>query len=172
MVIRLGKQHGFRTMNVVRRREQGEELLRLGADAVISSSDESVPERALALTGGAGVPFAIDAVGGKTGSDAVLALGTHGRLLVYGTLSMEPMSIDPRVLMVNHKTVEGFWLSEWAARQNVATMLLLIRRIRNLMRASVLVSEVGSTFSLDQINEAVQQAEKPGRQGKVLLKIG
>ena len=113
------------------------------------------------MTNGAGVPFAIDAVGGKSGSDAVLALGMHGRMLVYGTLSMEPLSIDPRVLMVNHKTVEGFWLSEWAARQNVATMLLLIRRIRRLMRAGVLTSEVGSTFGLDQIKEAVQLAARP-----------
>ena len=171
MVIRLGKQHGFRTINVVRRREQGEELLRLGGDAVICSSDESIPGRALALTSGAGVPFVIDAVGGKTASEAVLALGANGRMLVYGTLSMEPMSIDPRVLMVNHKTVEGFWLSEWAARQNVVTMLLLIRRIRHLLQAGVLTSDIGATFGLDQIKEAVKQAALPGRQGKVLLKI-
>jgi NADPH:quinone reductase-like Zn-dependent oxidoreductase len=171
MIIRLGKHNGFRTMNVVRRREQGEELLRLGGDAVICSSDESIPGRALALTSGAGVPFAIDAVGGKTASEAVLALGANGRMLVYGTLSMEPMSIDPRVLMVNHKSVEGFWLSEWAARQNVVTMLLLIRRIRQLLQAGVLVSDIGATFGLDQIKEAVRQAAMPGRQGKVLLKI-
>ena len=171
MIIRLGKHNGFRTMNVVRRREQGEELLRLGGDAVICSGDESIPGRALALTSGAGVPFAIDAVGGKTASDAVLALGANGRMLVYGTLSMEPMSIDPRVLMVNHKTVEGFWLSEWAARQNVVTMLLLIRRIRQLLQAGVLTSDIGATFGLDQIKEAVRQAAMPGRQGKVLLKI-
>jgi NADPH:quinone reductase-like Zn-dependent oxidoreductase len=172
MVIRLGKQHGFRTMNIVRRREQAEELLRLGGDAVICSGNESIPERALALTGGAGVPFAIDAVGGKTASDAVLALGANGRMLVYGTLSREPISIDPRVLMVNHKIVEGFWLSEWVPRQNVVTMLLLIRRIRRLLRAGVLTSDVGATFGLDQIKEAVRQAATPGRQGKVLLTIG
>src|SRR5262245_18947278 len=171
MVIRLGKQNGFRTINVVRRREQGEELLRLGADTVICSSDESIAERALAITNAAGVPFAIDAVGGKTASDAVLALGPNGRMLVYGTLSMEPLSIDPRVLMVNHKTVEGFWLSEWVARQNVVTMLLLIRRIRHLLRAGVLTSDVVTTFPLDQVQGAVRQAAQPGRRGKVLLRI-
>jgi NADPH:quinone reductase len=172
MIIRLGKYYGFRTMNVVRRREQGEELLSLGGDAVICSSDESIPERALALTSGSGVPFAIDAVGGKTASDAVMALGANGRMLVYGTLSMEPMSIDPRALMVNHKTVEGFWLSLWAARQSVVTMLLLFRRINKLLRAGVLTSDVGASFSLDQIKDAVRQAATPGRQGKVLLRIG
>jgi NADPH:quinone reductase-like Zn-dependent oxidoreductase len=172
MVIRLGKQDGFRTMNVVRRREQGDELLRLGGDAVICSSEEAIQARALALTNGTGVPFAIDAVGGRTASDVVQALGANGRMLVYGTLSMEPMSIDPRVLMVNHKTVEGFWLSIWAARQSMITMLLLFRRISQLLRAGVLTTEVGSSFSMDQIKDAVRQAATPGRQGKVLLKIG
>ena len=102
----------------------------------------------------------------------VMALGAHGRMLVYGTLSMEPMSIDPRVLMVNHKTVEGFWLSEWVARQNVLTMLLLIRRIRGLLRAGVLTSEIGATFGLGQIKDAVRFAATPGRRGKALLQIG
>src|SRR6184192_400313 len=54
MVIRLGKREGFRTINVVRRREQGEELLREGADAVVCNADESIGERVKALTGGAG----------------------------------------------------------------------------------------------------------------------
>lgn len=171
MVIRLGREEGFHTINVVRRREQREELLRLGGDAVICSSDESISERVDLLTSGTGVPFALDAVGGKTGSDAALALGANGRLLVYGTLSMEPITIDPRALLVNHKTIEGFWLSEWAARQSIVTMLMLIRRIGKLMRAGILTSEVGETFPLDRIKDAVRLAEKPGRHGKVLLNI-
>ena len=43
MVIRLGKKYGFRTLNVVRRREQVEELKKLGADAVIVESDGPMP---------------------------------------------------------------------------------------------------------------------------------
>src|SRR5919201_1371227 len=60
MVIRLGRRHGFRTINVVRRREQADELLRAGGDAVICTADESIPQRVHELTNGAGVPFAID----------------------------------------------------------------------------------------------------------------
>ncbi len=171
MVIRLGRQYGFRTLNVVRRREHVEELLRLGAAAVVCTSDESLAERVHALTNGAGVPFALDAVGGETGSAVVRTLATDGRLLVYGTLAMEPLTIEPRVLMVNHKQIEGFWLSEWVRRQGVLTMLGLIGRIGRLMRTGVLTSEIGATFPLDQIKEAVRQAAQPGRQGKVLLRI-
>src|SRR5205085_4034028 len=55
MVIRLGKHFGFRTLNVVRRRQQAEELLRAGGDAAVSTNDESLEERVQALTGGEGV---------------------------------------------------------------------------------------------------------------------
>ncbi|MEZ6045120.1 MAG: hypothetical protein R3C11_05975 [Planctomycetaceae bacterium] len=40
------------------------------------------------------------------------------------------------------------------------------------MRQDILQAEVGETFELSQIKEAVQAAEAVGKQGKVLLKLG
>jgi NADPH2:quinone reductase len=171
MVIRLGRQEGFRTLNVVRRREQAEELRQFGGDAVICSADESIEERAQALTEGKGVPFALDAVGGATGSAVIHTLAPAGRLLVYGTLSMEPLTIDPRLLIAGQKRVEGFWLSNWVQGQRVWTMLRLFRHIKQLLRAGVLNSEVGKTYPMEEIQAAVREAETPGRQGKVLLRL-
>lgn len=169
MVIRLGKLDGFRTINIVRRREQAQELLTAGGDAVICTSDESIEERVPKITGGAEVAHAIDSVGGATGSAVVRALGNNGRLLVYGTLSEEPLSIEPRALIAGQKSVEGFWLSLWVREQRILTMLGLMRSIGNLLSAGVLTTEIGATFALDQIQQAVQMAETPGRHGKVLL---
>jgi NADPH:quinone reductase-like Zn-dependent oxidoreductase len=171
MVIRLGRQYGFHTLNVVRRREQAEELRAAGGDAVVCTAEESIPDRAFAVTGGAGAPFAIDAVGGETGSEVVRALAPEGRMLVYGTLADQPIRLDPRALMVGHKCVEGFWLSEWVRRQGVLTMLGLIRQIRKLLRSGVLTSAIAGTFPPEQIREAVRLAEAPGKPGKVLLKF-
>lgn len=75
MVIRLGRHFGFRTINVVPRREQAEELLRAGGDAAIATESESIEDRVLALTDGEGVSVALDAVGGKTGSAVARSLG-------------------------------------------------------------------------------------------------
>jgi NADPH:quinone reductase-like Zn-dependent oxidoreductase len=172
MVIRLGKHFGFRTINVVRRREQADELRQAGADAVICTADESIPNRARALTDGRGVKYAIDAVGGETGAAVVAALAAEGRLLLYGTLSGEPMPLDPRLLMAGRKRVEGFWLSEWAREQRPLKMLRLFGTIRDLMRAGVLTSEVGATFPLDDVQKAAAQAAQPARLGKVLLRLG
>jgi NADPH:quinone reductase-like Zn-dependent oxidoreductase len=172
MVLRLGQHDGFRTINIVRRRAQAEELLRAGGDAVICTADDVVPQRVRELTGGAGVPFALDAVGGETAMDVVRVLAPGGRLLLYGTLSAEPLTLDSRVLMVGHKRIEGFWLSEWVQRQSVWTMLGLFRSIKKLLHAGILTSEITGTYPLAEIKAAVQQASSPGRSGKVLLQVG
>lgn len=171
MIIRLGRQRGFRTINVVRRREQADELAQLGADAVVCTGDEDLGQRVRQLTGGAGVPFALDAVGGTTALAALRTLASDGRLLVYGTLSGEPLPLDTRLLMTGHKTIEGFWLSEWVKKQGVLTMLRLFRQIIALLRAGVLTSEVAASFPMADISAAIQLAQAPGRHGKVLLRL-
>jgi NADPH:quinone reductase len=171
MIIRLGRHSGFRTINIVRRRAAMEELRQLGADEVLCSSDEDVPARVLDITAGTGVPFALDAVGGSAGLDAVRCLGAHGRLLVYGTLSGEPIPLELRLLMVGQKRIEGFWLSEWARAQGVITMLRLFTRIIQLLRAEVLTTPVGASYPAEQWREAVAHAEQPGHVGKVLLRF-
>jgi NADPH:quinone reductase-like Zn-dependent oxidoreductase len=171
MVIRLARQDGFRTINVVRRREQADELIELGGDVVVSSEEESMEARVLAVTEGKGVPYALDAVGGKTGSAAARCLASHGRLLVYGTLSEEDIALHPRTLIAGQKRIEGFWLSEWSREQSPLAMVRLFRTIGKLMRAGVLTSDVAETFPLSDIQAAVQAASRPGRKGKVLLWI-
>jgi NADPH:quinone reductase-like Zn-dependent oxidoreductase len=172
MIVRLGQLDGFRTINIVRRREQAEELLRLGGDAAICSADEAIDERIQAIAGSDGVRYGLDAVGGATGSAVLAGLAPGGRLLVYGTLAGEPLSINPRVLMVGSKRVEGFWLSNWARNQGVLTMLRLFRQINRLLSDGTFATEIGAQFSLEEIHQAVRLAEQPGRVGKVLLRIG
>jgi NADPH:quinone reductase-like Zn-dependent oxidoreductase len=171
MVIRLGRLFGFRTISVVRRHEQAQELLQAGGDAVICTDSESIEEKVQALTGGVGAPFALDAVGGAVGSAVARSLAPRGRLLIYGTLAEEPFVLHPRVLIVGQKRIEGFWLSEWVREQRSWTMIQLFRRIGRLLESGHLATEIGATFALDDIKAAVEQAAKPGRHGKVLLRI-
>lgn len=170
MVVRLGKHYGFNTINVVRRPEQAEELRREGAAHVIVSGREPIADRVRALTPG-GVPFALDAVGGPTGKAVVEALGPGGKMLVYGTLSGEPIALDPRALMGGQKSIAGFWLSEWVKGQGVLGMLRLFRKVQGLMRLGVLKTDIGGVYTIDNFKQAIAQAQTPGRKGKVLLRI-
>jgi hypothetical protein len=40
-----------------------------------------------------------------------------------------------------------------------------------MIRAGVLATDVGKSFPLDEVREAVREAETVGRQGKVLLRM-
>src|SRR5262249_25173005 len=151
------RHYGFRTINVVRRRQQADELIKAGSDAVICTADEVLEERVSAITGGVGVAYAIDAVGGTTALSALRTLAPGGRMLLYGTLSMEPIPLDPRIVMGGQKRLEGFWLSEWVARQGILTMLKLFRTTIRLIRAGVLTTPPGPSYPLDEIRVAVAE---------------
>jgi NADPH:quinone reductase-like Zn-dependent oxidoreductase len=170
MVIRLGYKFAFRTINVVRRREQVEELKKLGADQVIVESDGPIPEQVRKIVPD-GVRYAIDPVGGEIGSQVIASLGAGGRCLLYGSLSDEPVSVHPRLAIGNGIRVEGFWLGGWAKQQGILTMLKLFRRVRALMGEGVLQTQFAATYPIEEVSKAVAHAAAPGKGGKVLLRI-
>jgi NADPH:quinone reductase-like Zn-dependent oxidoreductase len=171
MVIRMAKLHGFRTINVVRRPEQVEELKRIGADEVICEANESIEERVQALTLKEGVPFVLDPVGGKTGAAAVHCLAAGGQALLYGVLSGQTVEVDPRFLITGSKRVEGFWLADWLRNQGVLSMLQMAREVRQLMAQGVLKSDFAGIYSLEEHQKAMQHVQSSARGGKVLFKI-
>lgn len=75
------------------------------------------------------------------------------------------------MLFLGVKHIEGFWLSDWAGRQRIWTMMRLFRSIHELMAKGVLSTDIGPVFALDDVQAAVQQTSAPGRNGKVLLKM-
>lgn len=171
MVVRLGKVFGFRTINVVRRREQVAELQSLGAESVLVESDGPLPDQVRGSVRIDGVPFVLDAVGGETGTQAVRCLTRGGTAVLYGLLSGEPVSVDPRFLITGSKTVRGFWLGEYMQSLPLVKKLGLVRRLRDLVRAGVLTSDIAASYPLDLVTDAVRQAAAPGKRGKVLLRI-
>jgi NADPH:quinone reductase-like Zn-dependent oxidoreductase len=172
MAIRYCKREGIRTINVVRRREAMEELKALGGDAVITSQDGRIDEQVRAIVGASGVKYAIDPVGGETGTQVFESLGEEGRMLVYGVLSEEPIRIEPRRMIAGKTVLEGFWLGHWLRERSIPSMLLLLREIASLMREGVLTTEIGAKFPLESVREAAIEAEQIGRRGKVLLTMG
>jgi NADPH:quinone reductase-like Zn-dependent oxidoreductase len=118
------------------------------------------------------VAYALDPVGGDTGTAVFRSLGAEGRLLLYGTLSGEPVRIDSRLMIAGKRVVEGFWLGHWMPQQSIPAALVLFRQVARLIREGALATELGATFPLEAVVDAVREAESVGRRGKVLLRIG
>ena len=172
MVIKLAKHDGIKTINVVRRREAALELQAIGGDVVLCSEDGPIHEQVRAKTNGAGVRFAIDPVGGETGTRVFQSLANDGKLLLYGSLSNEPIAVDPRLMIAGKRVVEGFWLGYWMRGRSIPASLMLFNEIGKLMREGILATEPGERFPLESIVAAVKAAETPGRKGKAMLLIG
>src|SRR5258707_6754843 len=171
MIIKLAKHDGIRTINVVRRRASVAELEQLGADAVIVSTEGPIDEQVRRIVGPQGVKYAIDPVVGETGTQMYQALGEEGRMLVYGSLTGEPIRVgaDPRFILAGHRILEVFFFGYWFPRLDETAQRQLVQEIVTLMREGILVTSAARPFSLDEIGAAVRQAEAKGRQGKVLL---
>ena len=170
MIIKLGKRDGFKTLNVVRRESLIPELKALGADEVLVEGNGSLSESVARIVGQGGLKYAIDPVAGQSGTDVFESLSHEGHMLVYGTLSGQPLTISPRPLIAG-KRLEGFYLGHYMQKRPLWKNLLLFKEIARLIREGVLDTPPGPRFTLDQIAQAVVAAEQPGKDGKVLLTI-
>jgi len=171
-VVRLGKIYGFKTLCVVRSDANSQELLRLGADAVVETESQSLFEEVHRLTHGKGVGYAMDCVGGDLAAQVVRCLGMNGRLILYGTLADAPLRMAIRDLMMPVAHISGFLLPNWMAQQSMLTLLGVLRDVKRLTLKGIFNSEVAESYRLEQVADAVSAALQQGRTGKVMLRIG
>lgn len=176
MIMRLGQAQGFRTINVVRRQEAVAELQAAGATHVVVfdpalHSSNDLQGAVKDIVGSAGLHYAIDPVGGTTAAAVLSALSTHGRMLLFGSLSGADMPLSSRMLLTKHASIQGFWLSHFVNSKSLIFKLKLIKRITRLILDGTLQTEVRKTFPLNQIQSAVTAAEQSGRSGRILLSI-
>ncbi len=170
MVRNLGRTDGFRVINVVRSRAGAERLKQGGAKYVIATEDQDLLEAVHRYTP-RGVQYVLDCVGGPTASQALRTLGPGGRMVCYGTLSPEPISLPPRDIMMPMTSVEGFYLAAYLANRSLFRRIGLVRNTAKLIASGVLGTSVEETYALDDIHSALDHARRPGRSGKILLSL-
>ena len=168
MVVRLGRHFGFRTVNVVRRPDAAEELRGLGAEACVVhdaavNTEEELRGSLREVTGGQPIQAAIDCIGGELGSRILRGLGEGGRMVVFGTMSDAPLEVPSRVLMTADRTLSGFWLGPWMARQSLPGKLGIIRELGKLHRAGLFSSVIAGVSTLSQFREAFEARPHDGK---------
>src|ERR1700744_3060797 len=117
-VLQLAQRYRFKTINVIRRREQESIIRNLGGDEVICTADEDLRSRLQELTAGKGVERAIDCVAGEVGAEIARNLAPAGTMLVYGALSSHRQTDPSKFIMpifaprliYSTATIRGWWL--------------------------------------------------------------
>lgn len=171
MVIRLGQKFGIPVINVVRRAEQVELLRSMGAEHVLNSNDPGFDEALRSLCNKLGASISFDAVAGEMSGRVLRAQPQGSRMLIYGGLSMQGVTLDPASLVFEGKRVEGFWLSAWLRRRNMLSQLRVARQVQQLL-GSDLKTEIRARLPLEKAADGLSQYAADMTAGKVLIMPG
>ena len=169
LVIQLCQMRGIKTIGTVRSNDLTEELKKLGLTEVINTQTDDMAARVKQITDGVGVASVLDAVGGHTATEALKCLSRGGTMLIYGLLSLQDPSLNAGLMIFRELTVKGFWLTDWTRRVDKQTREEVARQVISLLSSGTIQLPVEASYSLDQIAEAVEHANRPGRWGKILL---
>lgn len=170
MMIQLCKTRGIKTIGTVRQDDHNEELKALGLTEVVNMETENLTARVKQITGEVGVACVLDAVGGHTASEALKCLSRGGTMIIYGLLSLQDPEINAGLMIFRELTIKGFWLTDWMRRVDNQTRQKVGEEVVKVLASGTIQLPVEASYSLDQIVEAVEHAQRQGRWGKILVK--
>jgi len=126
--IQLGKKWGYKSINVIRSREDKskeeamkKELQELGADVVITDAElqsQGIKDQAKEWTNGGRTPIrlALNCVNGKAATAMAKLLSSSSHFVTYGAMSKQPLTIPASMLIFKDIHFHGFWVSRWAEK--------------------------------------------------------
>ena len=168
--ITFAKLRGLKTINLVRRGGSAvQELLDIGADYVINTSEEDVVARVKEITNGNGAYGAIDAVAGDLTSSITSSVRVGGTVIIYGAMSGLEFKGNVVDCLFRSVAVSGFWLPVWLGTLANEKRAAVFSEIVALLADGTVTPLAGETFELNDIVKAVAHSQIPARGGKVLL---
>ena len=177
LVLQLAQQYRFKTINVIRRREQETIIRSLGGDEVICTADEDLGVRLQKLTAGKGIERAIDCVAGDLGAEVARNLAPGGTMLVYGALSSHRQTDPSKFVMplfaprliYSTATVRGWWLPRWVNSQPLSELRGVTSDLLTMLSNGSLTPPESVRYPLRDFQQAVRLADGEAGQQKILL---
>jgi len=168
-LITVCKQRGIKTINLIRRASGADELLAIGADHVLVTTEEDVAARIKEITGGNGAYAAVDAVAGESTAICTGGVRFGGTVLVYGAMSGIEYKGSVVDTLFRQVTTAGFWLNVWLGSLTPEKKNEVFGDVLKMLAAGSLVPLPGKTFELKDIAEAFKYSQSDARGGKVLI---
>ena len=124
--IQLGKEWGFKSINVIRGRENKEEeqklrqdLYDIGATKVITEEElqgREIRDQIKEWTNGGReqIKVGLNCVGGKPATALAKFLSPGATMMTYGAMSKQPVMLPASLLIFKDLNFNGFWVSKWS----------------------------------------------------------
>jgi NADPH:quinone reductase-like Zn-dependent oxidoreductase len=157
--VQVAKFLGAQVLAVVGSKAKAKFVSEIGADHVIDRSQEDVAARAKELTGGRGVEFVFDAVGGDAWGPSIDSLAKGGTLMSVALTSGPTSNVDVGRLYRNELRIIGVF----AFRPEAMT------RVLRLVTEGRLKPRIFREIKLQSGREAHELLEQRKVEGKILL---
>ncbi len=170
-VRQLAPQLGLKVLNIVRR-ASAVDVPTAGSHWLVDDGSDAqrLQAEAARITQGAPVRLGLDAVGGAASNHLAACLGDNALQVVYGLMSGAPCAVAAEHLVFRGLQLQGFWLATWFANaDNRAKARTLYPELVAMLQSGALAMEVEASYGLEQAEQALLHAARPGRSGKVLL---
>src|SRR5882757_1629461 len=160
------------TIGVVRSAGRAHELtVRYPNVPVVSTDDPDWVQQIRIIADGRPIPVALDPVGGTVAGHLMSLLSSGGTLITYGALAQEQIPLHASALVGGEIGIRGLTIGRWLS--GVAPE----RRASDIASVIAIVTtrpeefDVAGTYALDQITEAVQHVNRPGKTGAVIVEF-
>lgn len=170
-LIRLCRQWGLHSVNVVRRPEPLASLAEAGGDLNLVDGDD-LAERVRAVVPRGRLKLAIDAIAGDATTRLGRCFGSDGGIIAsYGLLSGEPCKLPPEMLMLDDVTLTGFFAARTIQQLGLHAAAAMQSDINALLVAHPPDAPIAAIYALDDVRAAVAHAGRTGadREGKIVL---
>ncbi len=169
--IQIGRELGYRSVNIVRRPELIDELKAEGANVVLVDS-ETMREEVKAATNGEPIRLALNAVGGESALRLMNALAPGATMVTYGAMSLQPLKIPNGLLIFKNLIFRGMWVNKWYDQATPQQCAETFAPLFAMAKRGLLKTKVEKIYSLGNLQEAVAHAAQNKRSGKIVLQFG
>jgi len=168
MVIRLCHAKDIPLINLVRRKEQKEDLEKIGAQNVLITTEPNHEKEFYKLAKKLTATYAMDAVAGQQATQLVELLPYGSKVVCYGALSEETFQVNSGIILFQKKRIEGFWLSSWIYDIGLEDFQKEAVKAQEYID-SIFFSEIHKRFQLNDFESAISYYKSNMSAGKVVF---
>lgn len=168
MISRLAQLNDIPCINIVRSKQNYEQLVNEGAKYILDNTSSSFVEEYSKLAKKLTATLVLDPVGGANSSKLIEYAPKNSILMLYANLSESPISIDSRILVQEDKQIQGFYLANFNSKKNILSSLGDTKRVQKLI-SKELKTDIQKVFALEEVNKAIGLYKNNMSAGKVLI---
>jgi NADPH:quinone reductase-like Zn-dependent oxidoreductase len=170
LLSQMGERTGRRVIDLVRSATTAAALRSEGRRFVIDTSAPHWHAEVRDAAAAEPIVAAFDPIAGPFSQELLTLLDAGGELVLYGSLSGQPVEVSAMVLAARDLAVRGFWLAPWMAQTAAAEQIRVLNDIQQRLIDKDLTIPIAGVYRLDSLQDALREARRAGRRGKVLLR--